>query len=426
MWPKGFVVEPDIGTRLGWFIRDNRAWAVGIGGLLLLLGFYGLAWRAVGRDPQAGVIFPHYEPPEGYSPASMRFIRRMDYDHKTFATALVNLAVKGHLNIDEYDGKFTLERRDNATGDLAPGEAVLMRKLLLGREIRLDRKLHRQIKKAIDAHKRSLKNDYERIYFQSNSAYFLVGGLISAVFFLAMVAQVAESFLGAIIALVVLSVVGLSSGKALLTMSTVFSAIGGNKGNSYFGVIAAVAALAFACFFAYNFMGALTRDPASRIGVLLFASALIVSNGLFYQLMKAPTRVGRRLLDKIGGFEEYLTVAEEDDLRLRNPPKRTPGLFEKYLPYAMALDVEDIWGDKFTALLAAAERDGSYTQPRWYSGSSWSSSGPAAFAGAVATTLAASAAAASSPPGSSSGGGSGGGGGGSSGGGGGGGGGGGW
>ncbi|HEX9584369.1 MAG TPA: DUF2207 domain-containing protein, partial [Gammaproteobacteria bacterium] len=103
-------------------------------------------------------------------------------------------------------------------------------------------------------------------------------------------------------------------------------------------------------------------------------------------------------------------------------------LFEKYLPYAMALDVENVWGEKFTAVLQKARRDGTYKQPRWYRGSSIGSiSRPGAFAGAMARSLAVSAASASSPPGSSSGGsGGGGGGGGSSGGGGGGGGGGGW
>ncbi len=426
MWPKGFVEEPDVATRLGWFTRDNRAWAIGIGGLLLLLGFYGLAWRAVGRDPPAGVIFPHYEPPEGYSPASMRFIRRMGYDHKTFATALVNLAVKGHVNIEEDDGEYTIEKQDNAVADLAPGEAVLMRRLLPGKRQELDRKYHKRIKKAINAHKRSLKNDYERIYFRTNSASFLIGGTISAVLFLAMVAQVADSLTGAIFSLIALSVIGLSGGKSLLALSVMFPATaGGRKAASWVGVLSTIAGLAFTCVFAYMFMTPLVQDPASRIGILLFATALLVTNGVFYQLMKAPTRIGRRLLDKIGGFEEYLTVAEEEDLKLRNPPKRTPALFEKYLPYAMALDAEGIWGEKFTAVLGAAEVDGTYTRPGWYHGSNWnSSSGPAAFAGAVATSLAASAAAASTPPGSS--GGYGGGGGGSSGGGGGGGGGGGW
>jgi len=427
MWPKGFVEEPEMATWLGWFVRDNRGWAIGIGGIVLLLGFYGFAWRAVGRDPQGGVIFPHYEPPEGYSPASMRFIRRMGYDHKAFATALVNLAVKGHVDIDEKDGVYTIEKKNNAVADLAPGEAVLMRRLLMWERQELNDKYHKRIKKAIDAHKRSLKNDYERIYFQTNSAYFLFGGAISAALFLAMVAQVADSLFGAVFSLIALIVIGLSGGKSLLALSVMLpAATDGGKATSWAGVLATIGGLAFTSVFAYMFMTPLVQDPASRIGILLFATALLVTNGVFYQLMKAPTRVGRRLLDKIGGFEEYLTVAEEEDLKLRNPPKRTPALFEKYLPYAMALDVEGIWGDKFATLLAAAERDGSYTQPHWYHGSNWSSGGgPAAFAGAVATSLAASAAAASTPPGSSSGG-SGGGGGGSSGGGGGGGGGGGW
>jgi len=47
----------------------------------------------------------------------------------------------------------------------------------------------------------------------------------------------------------------------------------------------------------------------------------------------------------------------------------TPGTFDKYLPYALALDVEDAWAQQLAAALApsggiALAR---YT-PRWYSG----------------------------------------------------------
>ena len=122
--------------------------------------------------------------------------------------------------------------------DLAPGESVLMRKLLLGKRQKLDRKYHQQIKKAIDAHKRSLKNDYERIYFQTNSAYFLIGGLLSAALFLAMVTQVADSLFGAVFSLIALTVVGLSGGKSLLALSVMFPAAGGGKATSWAGGLA--------------------------------------------------------------------------------------------------------------------------------------------------------------------------------------------
>ncbi len=426
MWPKGFVVEPDAATRAQWFFNDNAALLTGAGGVLLLLLFYALAWRAVGKDPQKGVIFPHYQPPKGFSPASMRFIKKMGYDPKTFATALVNLAVKGYVKIREEDNTYTIERNNGANGKLAAGESVLLKKLLVGNSQKLDNEDHAHIKKALKAHEKSLRNNYERIYFNCNLGAFIIGALISGAVFFGVIMLVAESLPAAIFGVVALVMLGIGGGKGIIDLSTRLPTYAGSKSIvGYVALIISAVSLIAVFGFAYMFLEALVQDPWSRIGMLLLGVTLLLVNGLYYQLIKAPTLRGRKLLDRVDGFEEYLKVAEEDDLRLRNPPKKTPQLFEKYLPYAMALDVEALWGEKFAAVLEAARRERAYTEPSWYHGSHWHSSrGPAGFASAMAGSLAVSAAAASSPPGSS--GGSGGGGGGSSGGGGGGGGGGGW
>jgi len=42
------------------------------------------------------------------------------------------------------------------------------------------------------------------------------------------------------------------------------------------------------------------------------------------------------------------------------------------LPYALALDCENEWNAKFTAVLAAAALSGA-AAPVWYSGSNWNS-----------------------------------------------------
>jgi uncharacterized membrane protein len=91
---------------------------------------------------------------------------------------------------------------------------------------------------------------------------------------------------------------------------------------------------------------------------------------LFYFLMKAPTRKGRAVLDEIAGFREYLVVAEEDRLNLENPPQRTPELFERFLPYALALGVEQEWSEKFDDVLTAASEANHQTHytPTFYSG----------------------------------------------------------
>ena len=49
----------------------------------------------------------------------------------------------------------------------------------------------------------------------------------------------------------------------------------------------------------------------------------------------------------IEGFKMYLGTAEEHLLKFHNPPEMTKTEFEKFLPYAMVLGVQDIWGQRF-------------------------------------------------------------------------------
>jgi uncharacterized membrane protein len=137
--------------------------------------------------------------------------------------------------------------------------------------------------------------------------------------------------------------------------------------------------------------------------------------------MAAPTREGRKVLDRIAGFKQYLSITERERLDRMHPPEDTPALFERYLPYAIALGVENRWADRFSGVLAAAATQGQQGFS-WYSGSHNAWDDPGGFAENVGSALASSISSASTAPGSSSGSGAGG----SSGGGGGGGGGGGW
>jgi uncharacterized membrane protein YgcG len=148
---------------------------------------------------------------------------------------------------------------------------------------------------------------------------------------------------------------------------------------------------------------------------------IIALHVLFAYLLKAPSKRGRLLLDKLDGFKLYLEVAEKDALELRHPPEKTPELFEKYLPFAIALGVEQAWAEQFSDVFARlAAAGGKSYSPHWYSGD-FSSSRINRFTSDVSNNFSSAISSAATPPGSSSGSG-----GGSSGGGGGGGGGGGW
>jgi uncharacterized membrane protein len=142
----------------------------------------------------------------------------------------------------------------------------------------------------------------------------------------------------------------------------------------------------------------------------------------FAIIMKRPTLRGRKLLDEMLGFKDFLEVAEKEELNLRNPPEKTPELFETYLPFALALGVDQQWSERFASLLASIRQpNGDPYSPAWYSGN-WNSSNLSKATSGLSRGLNSAVSASVTAPGSSSGGG----GGGSSGGGGGGGGGGGW
>jgi hypothetical protein len=73
-------------------------------GLIVVLVYYIVAWFRVGRDPERGVIVTLFAPPQGLSPAAVRYLKRMAFDAKAFAATIVQMAVKGHLVIEEAAG----------------------------------------------------------------------------------------------------------------------------------------------------------------------------------------------------------------------------------------------------------------------------------------------------------------------------------
>jgi uncharacterized membrane protein len=148
--------------------------------------------------------------------------------------------------------------------------------------------------------------------------------------------------------------------------------------------------------------------------VLPLLAAPIVLSGFWW--MAAPTADGRKVLDHIAGFKQYLTITEGERLDRMTQPQDTPELFEKYLPYAIALAVENRWAERFQGVLAAASAQGQQTFG-WYSGSSNPWDNPTGFVDSVGSSLSSAVDSASSAPGSSGGGSSGGGGGGGGGGG---------
>ncbi len=102
-WPKGIVEQPTASEEIAYFLQDNGSALVLLIGLLAPLGWYLWAWNRYGRDPRKGVIIPRFKPPRGLTPAGCSYIRKMSFSKQAFSAAIVNLGVKGYLEIHEDD-----------------------------------------------------------------------------------------------------------------------------------------------------------------------------------------------------------------------------------------------------------------------------------------------------------------------------------
>jgi uncharacterized membrane protein YgcG len=181
-WPKGLVTEPGPGRMAGRFLADNAAAIVLLAGLLLPLAWYLWAWDRVGRDPHKGVIIPRFEPPEGLSPAACSYVRDMSFNRDTFTAAIISLAVKRQLRIEEEDKEFTLVRESDApAAPLTAGEQAVLRELLptAGDSIAMDNDNYRKFQAARSALQQALKREYLGRLFHLNTVYLVPPILMS-------------------------------------------------------------------------------------------------------------------------------------------------------------------------------------------------------------------------------------------------------
>ena len=345
-FPKGLVVAPTRTQRWLWLLKDNRGVLVSLVALIALLGFCVHRWNRVGRDPKAGVIIARYDPPEGYSPAGLRFMRRMAYDTRCFSSDLLSLAVAGDVRIHRDKGllkdDWELEKTPAVERPLLAEQRTLLSKLFAGGASSLELKNTNAttVSGAQAAHAQVLERRFKPAMFSRH------GGSITIAW--------AIMFVGTLLAFL----------------------IGGGGGILFI------------------------------LGIALLMLVVAITFGV---LVKAPTPAGRRLLDEIEGLKLYLGVAERDELKGLPGPEAPPVLdakrYEMLLPYAVALDVEDAWTEKFTLAAGAAAVAAATAGISWYHGSRIGDLG--SLTRAVGSSLSSQIASSSSVPGSSSGGGGG-------------------
>ncbi len=296
-WPTGLVRFPSWWQQLAWWLLDN--WGYGLP-VLTLLGMWA-AWRRWGREyPGRGSIAVEYEPPDGLTPAETGTLIDDRVNLRDLTATVIDLARRGYLTI-EPDVSAWLHR-------------ITDYRFLKRRAFDTDTSLAPHDRLMLTALFGSLA-DERALSDLENQFYDDIPAMREAIYD-RLIAQ------------------GYLSGRP-------------DELSSRYRV----AALVIAGIGVWLFSSGVTLSVP--IGLLL--SAAIVA--AFSRWMPRKTRRGRDLVDRIRGFEEFLTRTDRDRLaRLDNPQ----AVFERMLPYALALGVATQWGKLFDGV--------ALTAPAWYHG----------------------------------------------------------
>lgn len=316
---KGIVTQPpeQLPRTFTWFERKGLVLLSSLF-LVFLFAYYIYTWRRYGVDPPKPVVIPQFSPPDGLSPASVGMLYKGHYLDDFVTASIVNLSVKGFIRIDEVvekgglfglrsDKRYALARLKEADDKLPAEEQIVMRALFRKTEsVTLTGKYDETIAMMMRDYHKSLKKQHGSVLSEGrNLKFHLVPWLAFIAYFIVMVRFVADDLL---------------------------------------------------------------QFTANRNALVVTLLLGLVSYLLYAWLIVRPGERKLHYRSAVEGLKMYLDVAEEKQLQFFNPPEVTPALFEQLLPYAIALDMEKVWGDKFEkAFLSSALEPESY-RPAWYGG----------------------------------------------------------
>jgi uncharacterized membrane protein len=307
---KGFVHEPGAADKVALFFRSN--WPLGLPLATFVVMFY--LWWTKGRDPRLRPIAAQYAPPDQLTPAEAGTLVDNSADMRDITATIVDLAVRGYIAIEEHqreqmlglmhskDYNFILKKERAEWAELKAHEQALLAGLF------------------------TMGTAGETVSMSSleNHFYTNLPGIRSNIF------------------------------DSLVTHGY-YNRRPDAVRSSYIAVGAVVGFLVV--FGGVKMASSLGMAPLTFIAAGVLTGAMICGFGWF---MPAHTEQGARTLEGVLGFEDFLVHVEAERF---NTMIKTPQMFEKFLPFAMALGVEKNWSKAFQGILTQP--------PEWYRGSSY-------------------------------------------------------
>lgn len=371
-WPQGFVAEPRVIERAPWLAPRESGFLIILLGLLASSAYYFGVWHKMGRDPESETVIPRFSPPERLSPLAAGFLWHRGFEgrfsvEQAFSVALVSLATKHAIKLEEQDDGFLLTQRERPRMRLSRAEKVLMRHLFQGGAqcILLKRAYDYRIDLALGHFVSAVRSNHHEVFWRDNVKPWSVGvAILLASIFLAWLAD--KNIEGIISAGFILAVFGIGMVGMLYRFGIPAHKVPNNliRGERVTMLLLPLATIVVLVL-GYGMVAGLVEDVPGP--ALIVAAAGLVQASLFFWLIKAPTVAGSKLMSRIEGYRLYLSAAESLPLEAQShEPELNAQLFELHLPYAMALGVADTWEHRFEGLTPDGE---STDHPAaWYHG----------------------------------------------------------
>lgn len=308
-FPKGLLREPTAQERILGFIRDNFILLLPVIVFVFLLW----QWRKKGKDERGqGVVVAQFEAPDNLTPLEIGAIVDERAHNKDLSAEIVHLAVLGYLKINRVETKGLLRTKHDyefvqlkSAKDLASQHDKLLMSALFDNKGDDVKKTPVTVSSLADNHK----------------AYEKIQKLVDA--------------LGKDV---------VDKGYFKANPNTV------RGGYQLVGGLIIAAGIFLSQLFIYGRLVAFISFCLSGALIIIFAG-----------FMPAKTKKGRIAAEHILGLKKYLQVAEKARLDFHNAPEKKPEQFEKLLPFAMALGVEEQWAKQFESIFLES--------PTWYSSS---------------------------------------------------------
>lgn len=357
-WPKGIVAPPPPPKKDSTAVQG----AIGVATLLSVGTYLFKTWKKWGKDPVKKAVIPLFRPPKDSTAAYLRYARSLKTDQTGFGAAIIELAVKGALKIVEEEGRkvlfikgknrMSLEKCPKPKEPLQPEEEALLERLFPDGTERLviSKDSHDRLVSSMNSLRGHLSLKGASLY-TGNASKMLPAAVIYAIGTLLLYpfgGDTPYTFLAALLAGVILIAIGMRGSKPTVKKSESITVFLGR--------------LAMPVIAGLGIVIALEDFNVSPVPALIFVAAAGLI-AVMRPLMARRTEKGTDLLAETEGLILYMQIAEKDRLEMLNAPEDTPELYERLLPYAMALDVAKTWGNRFENVLKEAQYE-----PDWYVG----------------------------------------------------------